>query len=65
MTDDSDELIAKQQQYRPELQTLAQRREKMREAALYTYVSDVADPEARRELMEAIRATRELFLSEQ
>lgn len=65
MTDDLDELTTMQQQYRPELQTLAQRREKMREAALHTYVSDVADPETRRELMEAIRATRELFLSEQ
>lgn len=40
-------------------------KERSQQQALEAYVSDVADPEARRELMEAIRATRELFLSEQ
>lgn len=35
-----------------------------REKALEAYVSDVPNPEDRRGLMDAIRATRELYLSE-
>ena len=39
-------------------------KERGQEQALEVYVSDVVDPETRRGLMDAIRATRELYLSE-